>query len=153
MSGTDLVVFQQTAQRLGASLLPDNAQWEMRMKIRSASSSRFYTVARRKSDRSWGCNCLGWKRYRHCTHLDTIVPQLESALRTATPAAAAKAQAIPAPAVNQEEVQRAVRAVLAAKSALMTAERLVREAQQQRDAATIALREAEAAYAQARKQV
>jgi hypothetical protein len=57
------------AKVLDAVLLPDNQQWTNRFEIKSASSSRLYTIAQRKSDQSWGCSCPGWKRHRNCKHL------------------------------------------------------------------------------------
>ncbi len=67
------------ANKIGATLLPDNAQWTNRMEIRSESSSRLYIVAQKKSDGSFGCSCFGWIRYRHCKHIDTIKPVLLAA--------------------------------------------------------------------------
>lgn len=69
------------AARTGGTLLPDNAQWTNRIEIRSETSSRLYTVAQRRSDGSWGCGCMGWKRYRRCKHLDAILPLIASAER------------------------------------------------------------------------
>ena len=63
-------------KEIGAVALEDNAQWTNRFQIRSESSSRLYTVAQRKSDGSWGCDCMGWKRHRHCKHLDRLQPAL-----------------------------------------------------------------------------
>ncbi|RYF09850.1 MAG: hypothetical protein EOO77_22835 [Oxalobacteraceae bacterium] len=60
----------------GYDLLPDNAQWQNRFEIRSESSSRMYTVAQRKTDRTWGCSCMGWKRHRTCKHLTSMMPAL-----------------------------------------------------------------------------
>lgn len=71
------------AKQLGARLLPDNELWTNRMEIRSSTSSRLYIVAQNKKTLQWGCDCFGWKRHRHCHHLDTMVPVLESALRPA----------------------------------------------------------------------
>jgi hypothetical protein len=70
-------------RRMGGSLLPDNDQYKNRFQIRSASSSRLYVVAQRKSDGEHTCGCPGWIRHRHCKHLDTIVPMLEAAAREA----------------------------------------------------------------------
>jgi hypothetical protein len=64
------------AQRVGATVLPDNAQWTNRLKIKSETSSREYIVAQRKSDGTLGCSCMGWKRFRHCKHTDAIRPIL-----------------------------------------------------------------------------
>ena len=68
--------------RIGGLLLPDNDQWTNRFKIKSESSSRLYTIAQRKSDGSWGCDCMGWKRFRHCKHLDRLTPSLKTLGRT-----------------------------------------------------------------------
>jgi hypothetical protein len=80
MSGTSLTLVRETARRLGVQILPDSAQWELRMLIESASSNRLYTVARRKTDGTWGCDCPGWKRWRNCKHLKAIVPQFQPIL-------------------------------------------------------------------------
>lgn len=61
----------------GIEVLPDNAQWMNRFEIRSETSSRVYTVAQRKSDRSWGCSCPGWKSRRNCKHLTSMMPSLK----------------------------------------------------------------------------
>lgn len=49
--------------------LPDNDQWTNRFNLHSSSSNRVYTVAQNKKKRFWGCDCMGWKRYRKCHHL------------------------------------------------------------------------------------
>lgn len=64
------------ARQAGGQILPDNDQWQNRFQIKSESSTRLYTVAQRKSDLSWGCACMGWKRHRHCKHLDRLMPAL-----------------------------------------------------------------------------
>ena len=69
------------ANRIGANLLPDNAQWTNRVEIKSSSSSRLYIVAQHKTNGSFGCSCPGWKAHRHCKHLDLMVPLLISAPR------------------------------------------------------------------------
>ena len=61
----------------GAIPLPDNQQWMHRFQIKSASSSRLYTVAQNKQSRSWACSCMGWIRFRHCKHLTKLDPQLK----------------------------------------------------------------------------
>ena len=53
----------------GAVALEDNDQWEMRFEIRSAHSGRIYIISRNKKSQKWGCSCMGWKRWRTCTHL------------------------------------------------------------------------------------
>lgn len=74
------------AERTGSDLLPDNEQWSNRLQVRSETSTRLYVVAQRKSDGSFGCSCMGWKRYRRCKHLDAMVPLLERAGRPEMPA-------------------------------------------------------------------
>jgi hypothetical protein len=54
------------------SILPDNDQWTNRFTIPSSSSSRVYTIAQNKKGRYWGCDCPGWRRHRHCHHLDEL---------------------------------------------------------------------------------
>lgn len=88
---TNRVALVTVANRLGATLLPDNAQWQHRFEIKSSSSSRIYTVAQRKSDGTWGCSCPGWKSHRKCKHLTAMMPHLTAI------AAPAKATAIAAP--------------------------------------------------------
>jgi hypothetical protein len=63
----------------GGALLPDNDQWTNRIQIRSETSSRLYTVAQNKRTGEWACSCTGWKRWRHCKHLDVMVERLRLA--------------------------------------------------------------------------
>jgi hypothetical protein len=83
MAGTSLSIIERVAREVGATVLPDNAQWEMRLEIDSETSTRVYTVARNKANKTWGCSCPGWKSRRTCKHLNAMVPQLESALKRA----------------------------------------------------------------------
>ena len=69
------------ANRIGAVLLEDNAQWTNRIEIKSSSSSMLYIVAQHKTNGTWGCSCPGWKRYKHCKHLDNMLPLLISGPR------------------------------------------------------------------------
>jgi hypothetical protein len=64
------------ANRAGAVLLDDNDQWTNRMQIRSESSGRLYVVAQHKTNGTWGCSCMGWKRHRNCKHLGNMLPLL-----------------------------------------------------------------------------
>jgi hypothetical protein len=54
------------------SKLPDNAQWTNRFEVPSSSSDRVYTIAQNKAKRHWGCDCMGWRRHRNCTHLKNL---------------------------------------------------------------------------------
>jgi hypothetical protein len=53
-------------------LLPDNSQWRYRFHIESESSNRLYVVAQHKDKKHWACSCPGWKRHRHCKHLQAL---------------------------------------------------------------------------------
>lgn len=64
------------AEKIGSSLMPDNAVWMNRFTVKSKSSSSVYTVAQRRTDGVWGCSCPGWKHYRHCKHLTDILGRL-----------------------------------------------------------------------------
>lgn len=69
------------AAQNGWSILPDSDQYQHRIQI-SGSSGNLYIVAYRKSTNEWCCACLGWRRHRHCKHLDAMMPALESALKS-----------------------------------------------------------------------
>ena len=53
-------------------VLPDNDQWQFRFNIESESSHRLYTIAQHKKYKHWGCSCPGWKKNRHCKHLQAL---------------------------------------------------------------------------------
>ena len=73
-----------------ADLLDDNAQWENRFHVRSASSSRKYVVSQNKSKRHWGCSCRGWTIHRKCKHLTALaLPPYEQPHEVALQAALA----------------------------------------------------------------
>jgi hypothetical protein len=80
MSVVEKAVMVRIANRLGVTLLADNAQWTNRFNVRSESSNKLYTVAQRKSDGSWGCDCMGWKRHKKCKHLAAMMPALGGVL-------------------------------------------------------------------------
>ncbi len=56
----------------GAVALPDNAQWENRFEIHSATSDRVYIISQNKKLRHWGCSCPGWRTHRTCRHLAAV---------------------------------------------------------------------------------
>lgn len=101
----DLII----AQRLGATSLPDNAQYQHRMEVRSASSDNVYVVAQRKSNGAWSCGCPGFISRRACKHATAMFPPLlaayggapaqlgaksEEPKRTPTPAAVERARKV-----------------------------------------------------------
>jgi hypothetical protein len=49
-----------------------NNQWINRVEIKSETSNRIYVVAQHVEKRSWGCSCPGWRRHRHCKHLQHL---------------------------------------------------------------------------------
>jgi hypothetical protein len=66
----------RVASQIGSTLLDDNDQWVNRFQVRSTSSGSLYTIAQRRSDRTWGCSCNGWRHYRHCKHLTDVLGRL-----------------------------------------------------------------------------
>lgn len=52
--------------------LEDNAQWQFRFQVKSASGDKLYTIAQNKSGLWWGCNCMGWVRHKDCKHLQAL---------------------------------------------------------------------------------
>jgi len=62
----------------GMTVLPDTPQWINRFEIESESSNRIYVIAQRANRTEWGCSCPGWKRFRKCKHLNTIMPLLKN---------------------------------------------------------------------------
>jgi len=61
------------------NVLPDSTQWINRFEIESESSNRVYIVAQRANLSEWGCSCPGWKRFRHCKHLNSVMPLISAA--------------------------------------------------------------------------
>jgi hypothetical protein len=57
-----------------ALVMPDNAAWTNRFKIKSESSDRMYTIAQNKKGRFWGCDCPGWVGHggQQCKHLRAL---------------------------------------------------------------------------------
>ncbi len=67
----------RVATQIGCSeMLPDNDQWINRFQIKSSSSSSIYTIAQRRSDKTWGCSCVGWRNHRKCKHLTDVLRRL-----------------------------------------------------------------------------
>jgi hypothetical protein len=64
------------ANNAGWEIEPDKGQWTNRIKIKSETSDNLYIVAQHKTRGDWGCSCFAWKRYRHCKHLDKMLPVL-----------------------------------------------------------------------------
>lgn len=56
-------------------LLEENEQYKNRVQI-TGSTGNIYIVAQRKSNGQWSCGCFGFRRHRHCKHLDTMMPEL-----------------------------------------------------------------------------
>lgn len=75
---------QQYFKTRGLTVLPDTAQWINRFEIESQTSNRVYTVAQRANLSEWGCSCMGWKRYRQCKHLKSVMPLISQASKYAT---------------------------------------------------------------------
>ena len=55
-----------------AVMLPNNKNWVNRFEVHSETSDRIYIIAQRISDGTWGCSCPGWRRHRHCKHLNAL---------------------------------------------------------------------------------
>jgi hypothetical protein len=68
----------KAAKNNGWNLLEDNDQYKNRIEI-SGSSGNKYIVAQRKANGQWSCGCLGFRRHRHCKHLDAMLPALLAA--------------------------------------------------------------------------
>jgi hypothetical protein len=47
-------------------------QWVNRIEIKSETSNRVYVVAQHPEKRHWACSCPGWRRHRHCKHLERL---------------------------------------------------------------------------------
>lgn len=65
------------AENNGWDLLPDNDQYKNRIQI-SGSSGNLYVVAQTKKNGIWSCGCLGFRRHRHCKHLEAMLPALKA---------------------------------------------------------------------------
>lgn len=66
------------ADQIGGLLLDDTDKWYNRFQVKSASSSRQYVIAQRRTDNVWGCSCPGWINYRKCKHLTDVLGRLSN---------------------------------------------------------------------------
>lgn len=64
--------------KFGGSLLPDNQNYTNRFQIPNSDGSKLYTIAQTKKSGLWMCECLGFRRHRHCKHLNAILPALNT---------------------------------------------------------------------------
>lgn len=60
----------------GIQKLEDSAAYRHRMEI-IGSKGNPYVVAQRVSDNVWTCGCFGYRRYRNCKHLKSMMPFLK----------------------------------------------------------------------------
>jgi hypothetical protein len=67
----------KVAKQNGWELLPDNDKYQHRIQI-AGSSGNLYVVSQTKLNKIWQCSCLGFRRHRHCKHLDAMRPALEA---------------------------------------------------------------------------
>ena len=75
---------EAVASQIGGTLLPNTDQWFNRFQIKSATSSRQYVIAQRRSDNVWGCSCPGWINYRKCKHLTDVLGWLSKVAASPT---------------------------------------------------------------------
>lgn len=55
------------------TLLPSNPQWDIRLLVPSKSDPQHpHTVARRRGNNTWACDCQSWIRRRSCGHLTEL---------------------------------------------------------------------------------
>jgi len=64
------------AAQIGSTLLADNRVWVNRFQIKSQTSDSRYTIAQRRSDKVWGCSCIGWRHHRKCKHVTDVLCRL-----------------------------------------------------------------------------
>ena len=75
---------EAVASQIGGTLLPDSDTWLNRFQVKSATSSRLYVIAQRRSDNVWGCSCPGWVNYRKCKHLTDVLQRLSKVAASST---------------------------------------------------------------------
>ena len=93
---------EAVATQIGGTLLPNTDLWINRFQIKSATSSRLYVIAQRRSDNVWGCSCPGWINYRKCKHLTDVLKRLSDV--AVSPAALTFDQATLSILVNARKV-------------------------------------------------
>lgn len=72
------LVLATNLSRVGIVTRPDDKVWKNKFEIRSETSNRIYVIAQKINDETWGCSCMGWKRYRRCKHLNSIKPMIDA---------------------------------------------------------------------------
>lgn len=70
----------KVAKEKGWELLEDTNSHQYRIQI-AGSSGNLYIVSQTKLNKIWMCSCLGYRRHKHCKHLDAMRPALESAVK------------------------------------------------------------------------
>ena len=65
-------------ERVGGVVLPDNQNYKNRFKIPNSDGTKMYTIAQTKLNGIWSCECLGFRRNRHCKHLNAMMPSLRA---------------------------------------------------------------------------
>jgi hypothetical protein len=56
----------------GLTVLDDNKNYKNRFEVKSETSESVYVIAQTKKSGIWTCSCFGFRRHRHCKHLDSI---------------------------------------------------------------------------------
>ena len=62
----------------GLTVLDDNKTYKNRFEISSETSDNVYVIAQTKKSGIWTCECLGFRRHRHCKHLESIKPMIDA---------------------------------------------------------------------------
>lgn len=68
MSNNELVLYIPAS----AERIPDDNRYENKFDIPSETSDNIYRIAQSKSGRWWSCECFGWRKHKHCKHLDEL---------------------------------------------------------------------------------
>ena len=62
----------------GLTVLEDNKTHKNRFEVKSETSDNVYVIAQTKKSGLWTCECLGFRRHRHCKHLDSIKAMIDA---------------------------------------------------------------------------